>query len=82
MSEDAFILTAVRGESTDIYSVEDEGTSKVLIFEEVEDAQRYVIMLEESSNYIIGETLTLEIQSVPLAEAIDILNEQEKEYIS
>jgi len=79
--QQAYILTAVRNGSTDIYSVEDTGTSKVLIFEEREDAERYVIMLEQSDTYIIGETLSLEVTEIPLGHSIDILVEQEKEFI-
>lgn len=82
MSEEfAYILTTVRNGSIDLYSVKDLGTSKVLIFQQREDAERYVIMLEQSEAYIIGESMSLDVTEIPLADSIDILNEKQKEFI-
>ena len=80
--EICYLLTMVRGGSIDVYSVRVGGDSPtVFLFQEREDAERYVIMLEEDEGYSVGETCHMDITEVPLAGAIDTLNEKGHDFI-
>ena len=82
MKDEAYVLTSKHSKSIDVFSVRcaDEPPS-VLIFQEREDAERYVIMLKEDVDYIVGESLELEITEIPLGNAIDLFNEKGHNYI-
>lgn len=68
--------------SVNIYSVRvDEKSPTVLVFENREDAERYVIMLEEDEDYIVGESCTMDITEVPLSTAIEALTEKGHRYV-
>lgn len=72
----------VRGDSTDIYSVRVDGEPPtILLFQEREDAERYVIMLEEDPGYTVGETCTMDITEVPMDDAIDAFNAKGHSFI-
>ena len=83
MKEDAYVLTHKRGSAMDVYSVREHGndTPSVFIFEEYDDAERYAIMLEEDVNYIIGESLELQVTEIPLGDAVDIFNAKGHNYV-
>ena len=77
-----YMLTMVRGGSIDIYSVSTDGEPPtVFLFQEREDAERYVIMLEQDTDYVVGETCTMDITEVPLGAAVDALNEKGHNFI-
>lgn len=81
-SSDCYIITTIKGGEVNIYSIRDgQGPPRVMIFENDEDAQRYVIMLEQDDTYIVGETLNMDVTSVCLGDALDVLNEKGHEYI-
>ena len=81
-SELGYLLTMVRDGSTDIYSVRvGNELPTVLLFQEREDAERYVIMLEEDSDYAVGETCTMNITEVPVEVAIDAFNQKGHNFI-
>ena len=82
MEDLCYMLTMVRGGSIDIYSVRvDDDPPTVFLFQELEDAERYVIMLEEDEDYVVGETCSMDITEVPLGTAVDALNEKGHNYI-
>ena len=82
MKDEAYVLTSKRSNAVDVYSVRSgDEPPNVLIFQEREDAERYVIMLTEDVDYIVGEGLELEITEIPLGNAIDIFNEKGHNYI-
>ena len=82
MEDEAFVLTHRRGSALDVYSLSSSGSPpSVLIFQERDDAERYVIMLEQDVDYIVGEGLELKITEIPLGDAIDIFNAKGHDYI-
>ena len=77
-----YLLTTVDSEGTNIFSLRDgDKEPEVLIFQNRDDAERYVIMLEQDEDYIVGETLSMNITEVKLGAAVDILNEKKRNYI-
>lgn len=77
-----YLLTTVDSEGTNIFSLRDgDKEPEVLIFQNRDDAERYVIMLEQDEDYIVGETLSMNIAEVKLGAAVDILNEKKRNYI-
>ena len=77
-----YLLTVDDGIQINIYSLrEDGGEREVLIFQNYDDAQRYAIMLEQDEEYLVGESIEMDITSVNLGEAVDILNQKECNYI-
>jgi len=82
VTEEAYVLTCHRQETMDVYSLRSGGEApNVLIFQSRDDAERYVIMLEEDRDYSVGEDLELQITEIPLGAAIDIFNEKGHNYI-
>ena len=82
MTDTAYVLTHKRGSAIDVYSLSSGGgPPSVLIFQEHDDAERYVIMLEQDVDYIVGEGLELKITEIPLGDAIDIFNAKGHDYI-
>ena len=81
-NSDCYIITTVRDSEVNIYSIRDTtGPPRVMIFEKFDDAQRYVIMLEQDESYIVGETLDMDITELCLGDTLDILNEKKHDYI-
>ncbi len=77
-----YLLITKDSEGTNIFSLKTSTReSEVLIFQNRDDAERYVIMLEQDDAYIVGDTLSMDIAEVELGAAIDILNEKERNYI-
>jgi len=80
--EEAFILATMRSGKMEIYSISNPGEApNVLIFEEREDAERYVIMLEQDDQYIVGSTLNMEVNEACLGDVIDILNDKGADFL-
>jgi hypothetical protein len=77
-----YLLTSVDSEGTHIFSLRDgDKDPEVLLFQNREDAERYVIMLEQDEEYIVGESMNMDITEVKLGAAVDILNEKDHNYI-
>ena len=77
-----YLLTSVDSEGKNIFSLRDgDKEPEVLLFQNRDDAERYVIMLEQDEDYIVGETLSMNITEVNLGAAVDILNEKKRNYI-
>ena len=77
-----YLLVSVDSEGTNIFSLRSgDREPEVLLFKNRDDAERYVIMLEQDEAYIVGESLSMEIREVALGAAIDILDEKERSYI-
>lgn len=82
MNAECYMLTMVRGGSIDIYSVRvDSDSPTVLLFKDRDDAERYVIMLEEDDSYTVGETCVMDITEVPLSDAVNALENKGHRYI-
>lgn len=81
ISEDVFILTTRKGGAFEIYSIRVDGEQSVFLFEDRDDAERYVIMMEQDPEYIVGETMFLDITEVPLSMALDVFNEKNLNYV-
>lgn len=80
--DNCYLLTVDDGIQINIYSLkEGDGDREVLIFQDYDDAQRYAIMLEQDEDYIVGDEIDMEITSVNLGDAIDILDQKECKYI-
>ena len=77
-----YLLTSKDEDGINIYSLRaGDKEPEVLIFRKRDDAERYAIMLEQDDNYIVGETLDMEVSEVKLNAAIDILNDKNRNYI-
>ena len=77
-----FLLTIIKDGDINIFSIrDDEGPRRVMIFQNKDDAERYVIMMEQDEEYVIGESLVMDITEVALGDAIDILSEKGHDYI-
>ena len=82
MTEDCYILTAANEDKGfNIFSVTAAGKQSVFVFEDRDDAERYVIMMEQDPEYIIGESAHLDITEVPLSMALDVFNEKNLDYV-
>lgn len=81
MSDPCYILTTDNDDSMFVYSIDDNGTKSILVFQKIEDAQRYVIMLEEDEDYNVGERVELDITEVPLDSALQVFNDKGDSYI-
>jgi len=82
MKDVGYVLTCRRKKAIDVYSIKSGGEPpNVLIFQERDDAERYVIMLQEDVEYIVGDELELEVTEIPLGDAIDIFNKKGHNYI-
>ena len=80
--DNCYLLVTKDSEGTNIFSLRSGNKEpEVLIFQCRDDAERYVIMLEQDDSYIVGESLTMEIAEVKLGAAIDILEEKNRNYI-
>ena len=81
-SDPCYLLTSKDNEGTNIYSLRDGNKEpEVLIFRNRDDAERYAIMLEQDDDYIVGDSLDMDISEVKLGAAIDILTEKNRNYI-
>lgn len=65
------------------YSLREDGedTSRVLLFQERDDAERYVIMLEQDENYIVGEDFEMTVNEACLGDVLDILNDKGHDFL-
>ena len=81
MRDACYIITTTETKGMDVYTIKSDGVKNVLVFEEGEDAERYVMMLYEDDGYIVGETLELEVFEVPLSAVVESLNEKGYSYI-
>lgn len=78
-----YFLTGILGDGVQTYSLREEGSDvpRVLLFQERDDAERYVIMLEQDENYIVGERMEMKINEACLGDVIDILNEKGHDFL-
>ena len=77
-----FFLTSDYSGENQTYSLREEGeTPRVLLFQERDDAERYVIMLEQDETYLVGETLEMVINEACLGDVIDILNQKGHDFL-
>ena len=81
MRTDCYILTSKDGGAFDVYSIRSGEVKNVLIFENEEDAERYVIMLEEDDSYIVGEDFNLSVTEVPMNLVLEVLSTKGYNYI-
>ena len=77
-----YFLSGGEGSSPSTYSLrEDDGQPRVLLFQERDDAERYVIMMEQDEGYAVGDTIDLVINEANLGDIVDILNEKGHDYL-
>jgi hypothetical protein len=79
-----YILSANDGDGTgmDVYSVRSAPDEpNVLIFQEREDAERYVIMLREDDSYDEDKTNEMDVLEVPLEVVVQVLEVKGHSYI-
>ena len=81
MKSKCYILTNKDGGAFDVYSIRADGVKNVLIFENEEDAERYVIMLEQDDSYIVGEGFGMSVTEVPLDMVLEVLGSKGYSYI-
>jgi len=81
MKDICYILTSKDAAAFDVYSIRSAGVRNVLIFQEEEDAERYVIMMEEDDSYVVGEDINLSVTEVPLDKVLEILASKGYGYI-
>ena len=78
----AYFLSGVNGGEMTTYSLrEPGGEPRVLIFQDYDDAERYVIMMEQDEAYAVGETISLHINDAILGDIVDILNDKGHDYL-
>jgi len=80
-NEFCYIITSADDKGADVYSIKRDGKSHVLIFEDSDDAERYVIMLEQDDDYIVGESYALEAYEVPTEAVLEALSNKGYSYI-
>ena len=80
---DCYFLTAIRDGEIQTYSLREEGdkSPRVLIFEQRDDAERYVIMLEQDEAYAVGSEMEMIINAACLGDVLDILTEKGHDYL-
>ena len=77
-----YLLVSIDSGEANIFSLRSgDQEPEVLLFQNRDDAERYVIMLEQDDAYIVGESLSMEIREVVLGAAVDILHEKGRNYI-
>ena len=81
MNEFCYIITSADDKGADVYSIKRDGKSHVLVFENGDDAERYVIMLEQDDDYIVGESFALEAYEVPTEAVMEALTTKGYAYI-
>lgn len=82
MTKDSYIITQKRGSALDVFSITKEGgIPTILVFENRDDAERYVIMLNEDDDYVVGESVHLTITEIPLGDAVDVFEQKGHNYI-
>ena len=81
MKDSCYFITKVSEGDLRVFSVKSDSVPNVLIFQERDDAERYVIMLEQDDTYTVGDTVTLEVTEAPLGDVVDSLNEKGHDYI-
>lgn len=82
MTEQSYIITQTRGTAIDVFSISvGNGDPTILVFENEDDAERYVIMLEEDDSYVVGETIHLKVTEIPMKDALDVFNTKGHNYI-
>lgn len=81
MNDICYFITHISDGDFRVYSIKVDSVSNVLLFSERDDAERYVIMLEQDDAYIVGENFTLEVTEAPLVDVVDSLNEKGHDYI-
>ena len=82
MNDICYFIVHISDGDFRVYSVKTDSVPNVLIFQEKDDAERYVIMLEQDDTYIVGENFKLEVTEAPLGDVVDSLNEKGHDYIS
>lgn len=81
-TERCYIITQKRGTALDVFSISKEGdTPTILVFDKEDDAERYVIMLNEDDDYVVGESVHLEVTELPVKDALDVFDKKGHEYI-
>lgn len=81
MSQDCYLITRVRDGALDVFSINRDGVQTILVFECLDDAERYVIMFEEDENYAVGDTVALEVTDVPMDDALEIFDSKNQDYL-
>lgn len=81
MTDLCYFITHITGGDLRVYSLRDNDVPNVLLFQEKDDAERYVIMLEQDDTYIVGDEFRLDVSEAPLTDVIDSLNEKGHDYI-
>lgn len=81
--QQCYILTIKNSEGdTHIYSLRDDDVEpEILIFENEDDAERYVQMLERDEEYLIGDTMQMVVSEVNFNNVLEILKVKERSYI-
>ena len=81
--QQCYLLTIKNSEGeTHIYSLRDEGVEpEILIFENEDDAERYVQMLERDEEYLVGDTLKMVVSEVNFNNVLEILKVKNRSYI-
>ena len=82
MTKESYIITQTRGTAIDVFSISvGDGDPTILIFEDEDDAERYVIMLEEDDSYVVGETIHLKVTEIPMKDSIEVFDAKGHNYI-
>ena len=83
MIETCYLISSADSKKgLDVYSVRVEPNEpQVLIFQERDDAERYVIMLQEDEYYDNDRTSEMEVLEVPTEVVVQVLNVKGHSYI-
>ncbi len=78
----AYFLSGVNDGEITTYSLREDGEDpRVLLFQMYDDAERYVIMMEQDEAYRVGETIDLIINDAILGDIVDILSDKGYDYL-
>lgn len=80
--ENCYLLTIKNSDGKHIYSLRDKNTEpSVLIFESRDDAERYVMLLEQDETYVIGDTMSMSVVESDYDDVLEIIKSKGHNYI-
>ncbi len=81
-TEYCYLLTIRNSDGTHIYSLRDKNKEpEILLFECEDDAKRYKMMMEQDDEYVVGETMEMEITEVEYDSFLEIAKTRGRKYI-
>ena len=81
MKSECYLLRVKLHGEENVYCVANDGVKTVLLFENRDDAERYVIMLEQDPEYMIGDSVEINIAEYPLEACQEVFRLKKYSYV-